>query len=132
MVMAGLLVVDVIWRTFFTPLQSLIELSVFAMMIVIALGLAACEEGNEHVSLEYFVEKLPSSPRHVVEVLARMLSLLAVIILFWAVFVNGVGAYRSQASTEGLISFSLWPAKFVMAFGVLLLAIETLRTLARP
>lgn len=131
MCMALLLVSDVIWRTFFQPLHSMVELSVFAMMIVITLGLAACEQAGEHVSLEYFVDKLPKGPRGIMRAVSKLLSLCAVIILLWAVYVNASSSFRTQESTDGLVSFTIWPVKFVMIFGVFLLTLEMLRTLVK-
>ncbi|MEX2672781.1 MAG: TRAP transporter small permease [Phycisphaeraceae bacterium] len=131
MVMVALLVVDVIWRSFFTPLHAMTELSVIAMMVVIALGLSACEEHGEHVQLEFFVDQLWGWLRHATIRLERLLSLIAAFILLYAVTNSGLDAYRTQESTTGMVTIPLWPVKFIMFLGVFFLVAETLRTLTR-
>lgn len=129
--MVVLLVIDIVWRIFFTPLHAMTELSVLAMMIVIALGLSACEEHREHVQLEFFVDKLWGRKRLATIRLERLLSLFAALLLLYAVTMSGFSSYRTNESTGGAVPIPLWPVKLIISVGVLFFVIETLRSLIR-
>lgn len=127
-----LLVIDVIWRNFFTPLHALIELSVFAMMIIIYLGLAACEENDEHVRLEFFIMMLPKGLRLANGYFVGVLNVIATAILFYAVYRSGVTAYIRGEATPGNVTFPLWPVKILMIAGMAFFVIEAIRSLLLP
>ena len=126
--MMVLLVVDVIWRNYFTPLHSLVELSVFAMMIIIYLGLAACEEQREHVSLDFLHLVLPRSLKKPHRALIAVLNILGGLILLWAVFNAGVSAYQRGEATIGNVTFVLWPVKVIAIAGTTFFLLEIVRT----
>ncbi|PHS19303.1 MAG: hypothetical protein COA78_00135 [Blastopirellula sp.] len=130
--MMVLLVVDVVWRNFFTPLHALVELSVFAMMIIIYLGLAACEENDEHVRLEFFVMMLPPKLRLLNGYSVGVLNVIATAILFYAVYRSGMTAYLRGEATSGNVTFPLWPIKFIMIAGMAFFLIEAVRSLIAP
>lgn len=127
-----LLAVDVIWRNFFTPLHALVELSVFAMMIIIYLGLAACEENDEHVQLEFFIMMLPKGLRLANARLVGVLNVFGTGILFYAVYRSGMTAYLRDEATPGNVTFPLWPVKFLMIAGMGFFLLEAFRSLFVP
>ena len=121
-----LLVIDIITRSYFKPIQGMAVMSVFVMMVVIYLGLARCEEHKEHVNLEIVTNALPPPLRRFMGLLSHVLALGTVGLLFYSVLVNAVAAYQSHESLEGTVELPLWPVKFIMVVGLVFFFFQTL------
>jgi len=121
-----LLVIDIITRSYFKPIQGIAEISVFVMMVVIYLGLARCEEHKEHVNLEIVTNALSASIRKMVVLLSYVLALGTVWLLFYSVLVNAIASYQSNESIEGTVELHIWPVKFIMVIGLVFFFFQTL------
>jgi len=121
-----LLVIDIITRSYFKPIQGMAVMSVFVMMVVIYLGLARCEEHKEHVNLELVANALPPTPRRLLGVFSHLLALGTVGLLLYSVAVNALAAYRSNESIEGTVELHIWPVKFIMVVGLVFFFFQTL------
>lgn len=132
LLMMGILVVDVIWRTFAQPLLGMAEMSVFVMMIVIYLGFARCEEYGDHVRLEFLVDLAKGRVRQGMVLLARLLAAITVAALFYAVTTDAWNAYLTNDSIEGMVSLPIWPTKFIMVAGMSLFFLQTLLNIFKP
>lgn len=125
--MMGLLVADVGFRVFFDPLPLIPEVSVFAMLAVAYLGLAACEHHREHAEIDFFTDRLPKYVRRLVVRIAQLISVLAVALLFYAVLLNALDSFQTNEGTDGIITLKLWPVKFLIIVGVALFCAELVR-----
>jgi len=123
--MMTLLVIDIITRSYFKPIQGMAVMSVFVMMVVIYLGLARCEEHKEHVNLEIVTNALPPPLRRLMGLLSRMLALGTVGLLFYSVLVNAIAAYQSNESIEGTVELPIWPVKSIMVIGLVFFFFQT-------
>ena len=121
-----LLVIDIITRAYFKPIQGMAVMSVFVMMVVIYLGLARCEENKEHVNLEIVTNALPPPVRRFMVLLSYVLALGTVGLLFYSVLVNAIAAYQSNESLEGTVELPFWPVKFIMVVGLVFFFFQTL------
>ena len=121
-----LLVVDIITRSYFKPIQGMAVMSVFVMMVVIYLGLARCEENKEHVNLEIVTNALPPPVRRFMGFLSYLLALGTVGLLFYSVLLNALSAYRTNESIEGTVELPIWPVKFIMVIGLVFFFFQTL------
>lgn len=121
-----LLVIDIITRSYFKPIQGMAVMSVFVMMVVIYLGLARCEEHKEHVNLEIVTNALPPRLRHLLILLSHLLALGTVGLFFYSVLVNAISAFQSNESIEGTVELHTWPVKFIMVVGILFFFFQTL------
>jgi TRAP-type C4-dicarboxylate transport system permease small subunit len=121
-----LLVTDIVFRTYFRPVQDLAELSVFVMMAVIYLGMARCEEHKEHVNLEIVANALPRLPRRIMSLFSHILAVGTVGLLLYAVAVNAIAAYRSNVSAQGAFEFPLWPVMLTMVVGLVFFFFQTI------
>lgn len=121
-----LLVIDIITRSYFKPIQGMAVMSVFVMMVVIYLGLARCEEHKEHVNLEIVANALQPPLRRLMGLLSYILALGTVGLLLYSVLVNAVAAYQSHESLEGTVELPLWPVKFIMVVGLVFFFFQTL------
>lgn len=125
LLMMLILVIDVIWRTVFTPIFGMAELSVFVMMIVVYLSFSRAEEYNEHVRIELLIDATSGRTHKTLLLLVRLLALLTVAILFYAVTVNAWQATLRGEAMEGLISLPIWPVKIIMVVGMTFFLIQT-------
>lgn len=132
LLMMGILVADVIWRTFAQPLLGMAEMSVFVMMIVIYLGFSRCEEYDDHVRLEFLVDLAKGRVRQGMVLLARLLAVVTVTALFYAVTTDAWNAYLTNDSIEGMVSLPIWPTKFIMVVGMSLFFLQTLLNIFKP
>lgn len=130
--MAALLVVDVTFRALLEPIQIIPELSVFAMMITIYLGLADCERRGEHICIELFHQERNRDCPHVFIRLRQFLTIIGVVVLLYAMLVNGLGSYFSGEGTEGMVTIKIWPIKLIMIVGAVVFLFETLLKPFRP
>lgn len=130
--MMAILLIDIVWRTFFKPLQGMAEYSVFVMMIVIYLGFSRCEEHGDHVHLEFLVEMMGGYLRAAVVVVARILAAVTVAALCYAVITDAWTSYLNNDSLEGMISLPIWPTKFVMVVGMVVFLAQTVLNIFRP
>ncbi len=119
------LVVDIIGRTAGKPLQGMAELSVFVMMIVIYLGLARCEEYREHVGLELIVNMLPPKAKKKMIILSRLMAVVTVGLLLYAVFQNALASFQNSEAIEGTVELRIWPVKAFMVIGLFFFFIQT-------
>jgi TRAP-type C4-dicarboxylate transport system permease small subunit len=125
-----LLITDIVFRTIDMPLQSLAELSVFVMMIVIYLGFARCEEHREHVGLEFVIIMLPKKPRRILVAVSQFLAAATIGLLFYTVTTNAWGAFESGEAIEGIVDLPIWPTKFIMVIGMFFFFLQGLMNLA--
>jgi len=132
LVMMGILLIDIIWRTFARPLLGMAEMSVFVMMIVIYLGFSRCEEHGDHVRLEFLVEMVRGRVRNAMVHTARFLAVITVAALFYAVATDAWNAFQTNDSIEGMVSLPIWPTKFVMVIGMVVFFLQTLLNLFKP
>lgn len=118
LLMMVLLCVDVVSRGLGKSLQGIAVMSVLVMASVIYLGLARCEEHQEHVRLELFLSKLPNSIRKIVEMAIFTLELATVSAFLFAVYTNAWDSYVNSEAVAGTVQILLWPVKWIMVVGL--------------
>lgn len=124
--MMVVLIIDVVARVFFSPLHAMVELSVIAMMIIVYLGLSACEEHGDHVQLEFLSAALPPRASSILNGVVAALNVVAILILAYAVILSAIVAFQRNEATMGNVTILLWPVKFIMVVGVVAFAIQAI------
>lgn len=132
LIMMFILLVDVIWRTFFNPLPEMATISVFVMMIVVYLGMARCEEHDEHVRLEFAIEKTHGTLHRVIVFSVRLCAVLGSLALLISVASDAWMAFHIHEVVPGEHSLPTWPTKFIMVIGAFFFFIQTLFYLFKP
>jgi len=130
-VMAALLIMDLFFRSIQKPIQGLAVLSVFTMMIVIYLGLAHCEELDEHIKVSAFTHELPLKYQHIISIFNYILQGLIFGIALYSFGKNAVYSYLKDEAVSGTVPFLLWPVKFVIVIGLLFYWIQILINLIK-
>jgi len=116
--MMVLFLANIISREINRPVQGLLQMAVFAMIILIYLGLAHCEEKDEHVRLEVIMTRLPQKIRYKLRFLCSLVELLVVSIALYAVTKDTWAAFVNKACITGTKPMLLWPVKSLMVVGL--------------
>ena len=119
-IMMVLFLVNIISREINRPIQGLLQMAVFSMVILIYLGLAHCEEKDEHVRLEVVMTRLPAGMRTKLRFFCTVIELLIVSLLLYAGASDALSAYTTGASVTGTRPMLLWPVKTVMVAGLII------------
>jgi TRAP-type C4-dicarboxylate transport system, small permease component len=102
------------------PISILADLSVFIMIAGVYLGLALCEENDQHVCIEALPTLLRGKPRQFFLFLSAALQEITVIIMLYAMYRNTVRSYTNSEAVSGLVPLEIWPVKVVVLFGLAL------------
>lgn len=125
-IMMVLFLVNIVSREINRPIQGLLQMAVFAMIILIYLGLAHCEEKDEHVRLEVIMTRLPSVMRKKLRFLCALVEWLIVTLALYAVSLDAWSAFETKACITGTKPMLLWPVKSVMVIGLVLFWVQLL------
>ncbi len=108
------------------PIPATFEFMGAMMVVTVFLAVSYAQHDRRHIRVELLVRRMPRFWQQVADVFQYGLSALvfAFIARFaWPAAIHGfnVGEYAT-----GIINFPLWPARFVLAFGVTLMTIQCL------
>lgn len=111
-------------KAFSWPIPGAYELTETMMVASVFLALALSQREKRQIRVELFVERLSERPRRLADALADLCSLGIYAFIAWYGAQSfwtsvGVGDYGS-----GLVRLPLWPAKFALAFGALLMCVQ--------
>lgn len=123
------MVVDLVARGFSRPLYGVSELAMFTMITVVYLGLSHVAERDEHIRVEFLTDKLKGNAARLLTGFITLMSLVTVIIVAWAVWINAVGAWESRQAIAGPRPILVYPIKFVMFAALALYALQLFRQL---
>ena len=122
-----IVVIDVAGRFLFnTPFHSGVELSELLLVILVFLGLAAAQQQRQNYAIELLTQHFPTWLQRVFELIGYVACLLIVVILAWPSTKQAVASFQRGESGFGIVPFSLWPARIILAIGLWLLAVQFL------
>jgi TRAP-type C4-dicarboxylate transport system permease small subunit len=122
-----LVVANVIGRYLFNkPLTGTLEFTESLLVIIIFLAVALTQYDGGHIRVTLLTRRLPKS-------VARMLTVIAMLcaaaFFTWCAVASwnfAAQAYSFNEQEWGEVVFPLWPMKFVVFFGIAMLAIQFL------
>jgi TRAP-type C4-dicarboxylate transport system permease small subunit len=122
--MTLLIVYNVVARYVFQrPLESVVDIVQSAMMVsLVYLALAA----PAHISIRLVMRLLPSGAEAVVNTLTWLLSAALFALGAWAAFGRAQSSRATGESTVGVVTFALYPYRYLVAFGLLGAAVHVL------
>jgi TRAP-type C4-dicarboxylate transport system permease small subunit len=114
--------VDVCGRYLFNrPLQGTFELSELLMVAVVFLALASCQAEDRHMRVDFLLTNMSKRVRAVVDSIAYMCGIVVCGLLAWYSIAPAWYSWSIREVTMGIISFPVYPAKFVVVVGAGLL-----------
>ena len=119
-----LLIVDVVCRTFATPVMGVAELAMFVMIASVFAGLGNCEMQRGHVRVESLVELLSPGKQKIAMICTYLVAIATIGIATYAMCDNAWASYVDKEGIAGAISYPLYPVKFVMSLGMIVYTLQ--------
>jgi TRAP-type C4-dicarboxylate transport system permease small subunit len=117
--------IDVAGRAVFSaPLHSSTEVSELLLVAMVFLGLAAAQQNRQNYAIDVFSRHLPTTVQWTLEVIGYLFCVGVVGLLAWLSTRQAISAYERGEAGFGIISFPIWPGRFVLAFGLWLLVLQ--------
>ena len=127
-----IVMLDVAMRAAFNaPVPGTTELSTLLLVGLIYLGLASVQSRKQNYRVEIMIGFLPPRPRLILEGVTTLLSAVAVGILAWFTSIEAWNATLAQEMSFGAIIFPVWPARVIVAGGLILLTLQLLLDVLR-
>lgn len=102
------------------PVSWLGDLSVFIMIIGVYLGLALCEQREQHVRIEILDSLLKGRSKRVCDFIVSLLQMATVCFMIWAMYRNTLRSIRTDEAVPGLVQLAVWPVKIIVCAGIIL------------
>lgn len=120
-----IVVCDVAARNVFNaPIHGANEASELLLVAMVFMGLAAAQQGRQNYAIDMATRNLPQSVQSVLELLAYLFCLLVTGALAWFSTRQALDSFHRGEAGFGVIPFPIWPARFVLAGGLWLLAVQ--------
>jgi TRAP-type C4-dicarboxylate transport system permease small subunit len=124
-IMMILVVANILGRYLFNkPIAGAFEVTEALLVVIIMLALAVTQYQDAHIRVTIVTRRMPPYWAHI----ARIFSLaLGAVFFAWCAYATWLFAAQSYSFNEqewGTITFPLYPFKFVVFIGVVLLAIQ--------
>jgi TRAP-type C4-dicarboxylate transport system permease small subunit len=126
--MMGLVFVNVALRAVWDPILGTYEFTGFLASMTIALALAHCATKKGHVAITIIVERLPDRIQALLDTIVAILGTGLYVVLAWECSKYAIVMYRS-GEVSPTTETPFYPFLFVVAFGLLMLALVLLNDL---
>ena len=123
--MMVIIVIDVCSRHIFNqPLPGTIDFTRVFMAAVVFLGLAHAEEFRAHIRAKVFISRLPEKFQILMDIFAWLVGLFIFAIIAWQGWDILIESWNSREFYPGVISVPIYPARFLVVLGSLLLCLQ--------
>jgi len=115
---------DVIGRSFFNrPITGTYELSRYALVVMVLLGIGYVQQGNQHIAVDLFVNKLSRSGQFVIELIGTLMGLGFSLLVSWQGWRSGLESMHNKTVSDTL-HIPAYPFEFLIGLGATFLSIE--------
>ncbi len=116
--------VDVISRSFFNrPITGTYELSCYALVVMVLLGIGYVQQGNQHIAVDLFVKKLSRSGQFLMELIGTFMGLGFSLLVSWQGWRGGLESIHNKTVSDTL-HIPAYPFEFLIGLGATCLSIE--------
>jgi TRAP-type transport system small permease protein len=121
----ALMSAEVVFRYAFNkPILGTVEISSYLLVIFCFTGMAFTQSQKGHISLELVTQRLSPGTNRVLRVVTLLLSLAVFAVITWQTSVAFWKSWEIQEVRWGALPLPVWPVKFVIAFGSLVLCFQ--------
>ncbi len=117
--LVGVIMVDVIGRTFFSPLFGSQDLIIMGMSVLVFGGMALCDRKGGHIAVDLLEDRFPSWLNRALDIGAALIGAAAFGLIAWTVFESSLLSQMLNLSTNLLRLPKAWFQWGVCAFSVL-------------
>jgi TRAP-type C4-dicarboxylate transport system permease small subunit len=117
-----LITLDVTGRYFLSrPITGTLEISEFLMVFVIFLSIASVQRKKGHIRVQLLTRNLPRFAATVLDVMAHILAIAFFLLIAWQAGVSAMSSLDFREASEGLLQIPIYPAKFAISIGSLVI-----------
>lgn len=125
--MMFLITFDVIGRYFLSrPITGTLEITEFLMVFVIFLSIACVQRRKGHIRVHLITARLSAKKEAVIDIVAHLVAAVFFLLLAWQAGVSGLSSWQYNEASEGLFQIPIYPPKFAVAAGSLLIVMQFL------
>ena len=106
------------------PIPATFEFMGAMMVVTVFLAVSYTQHKRGHIRVEVLVKRMPGWMRKVSDILRHLFSVLVFGLIAWCTWPAAIHAFNVGEYATGLVNFPLWPARFVLAFGVTLMTAQ--------
>lgn len=118
-------VADVTGRYVFNnPIHGATEMSELLLVAMVFFGLAAAQQGRQNYAIDIATRHLPAGLQSAFDLLGYVFCLVVTALLAWFSTNQAFNSFGRGEAGFGIIPFPIWPARFVLAIGLWLLALQ--------
>ncbi len=103
----------------------------FALVAIVYFSVAYVQMQGGHVDTDMVTNRLPARVSRIVRTVGLALAFAVLAWATWAAIAEAISSTLRNETKFGVFSFSLWPGRIVVAFGLLLLTVQLGITLVR-
>lgn len=126
LVMMVAVVLNVVLRISFTPLQGTIELASVLFVVAVAFGIAYTTIKRGQVDIEVITRKLPVRVQNILAALISVVNFGLWIVITWRVFVTTMEAYHIGEFLPTFYNMRVAPWRFALLVGLVVLCLTLL------
>lgn len=127
-----IVIVDIVGRwAFNAPLPGATVICILLLVCVVFLSLANVQRKKQHYRVDLVADLLPRGAQRIVDLLAHAISFAVVAVIARYSAAQAVTSFHRGEASYDLFAFPIWPARTVLAAGLVLLALQLLVDLVR-
>lgn len=107
-----------------SPINGAFEVTQSMLTVLVFLSLAFTQFHDQHIRVVLIADRLPAGLRTHLRVATLLLGAVFFAWCTWGTWGFAMESYRIGEEEWGSIRYPIWPIKFVVCFGLLLLAIQ--------
>lgn len=120
-------VADVSGRFFFNrPIHGATELSELLLVAMVFFGLAATQQNRQNYAIDMIARHLPARLQTLLDLFGYLFCLAVSVTLAWFSSRQALDSFARGEAGFGIVPFPIWPARFILATGLWLLALQFL------
>ena len=123
-----MITVDVTGRYLFaSPIPGTLEFTEFLMVFVVFLSLPYVQLKKRHICVELVTQRLPIKVADGLAVVTLLVAALFFGLMAWQSWLSAASSFEYLEASEGLIQIPIYPPKFAIPFGSVIMVIQLLR-----
>lgn len=119
--MTLIVIYEVVMRSAFNrPTHWVAEISIYAFVAMVFIGLAVSQRENAHIQVEVVIDNVSKDTRRILELVGLWLSLIFVAVTGWEMFCFTVSEYQNGSRDWGLLATPQWIPQTPVVVGYLM------------
>ena len=124
-------VADVVGTQLRHPVPGTLEFTESTMVLVVFGGIAWAQIRRAHIRVELFYMNAGLKLRSLMDIITSIAGIVFFSLIVWQGGVEALYSWEIKEATSGLVRFPLWPARWMLVIGSMLMILQLLLDLWR-